>query len=165
MKRATKPPKQNLTLDRCADNNPEDEIVATSEQDGNKNLKLGLFILRITTGIFFLAWAIEKLFNPGHAVAISKKFYGLEISPEITLAIGVAQIAITILFMLGLYKKWTTGFLLAIHTVAVASTWQKLIFAYTAKGLLFWAAVPVLAGLLLLFLARSDDTMCSIHKK
>ena len=139
--------------------------MAIGEQDENKNLKLGLFVLRITTGMFFLAWAIEKLFNPGHGVAISKKFYGLEISPEITLAIGVAQIAIILLFMLGMYKKWTTGFLLAIHTVSVASTWQKLIFAYSAKGLLFWAAVPVWAGLLLLFLVRNQDTMCSIHKK
>jgi len=137
----------------------------TSKKTDSNNLQIGLFILRIATGVFFLAWALDKLLYTKHAVGIFKRFYGLEISPEIAMAIGAAQIVIIILFMLGMYKKWTTGFLLAIHTVAVASTWQKLIFAFTAKGLLFWAAVPVWAGLLLLFLARNQDTMCSMHKK
>ncbi len=139
--------------------------MASAESDTNRNLKLGLFILRIATGIFFLAWALDKLFYTKHSVAIFKKFYGLEISPEIAMAIGVAQVVIIILFMLGMYKKWTTGFLLAVHTISVASTWHKLLFAFVAKGLTFWAAVPVWAGLLLLFLVRDQDTMCSIQKK
>lgn len=127
-----------------------------------EKLALGLFILRITTGLFFLAWVIDKFVAPGHGVKVFEKFYLLNITPEIAVGVGLVQLAIVIAFMLGLWKKWTTGALLAMHTVSVLSTWEKLLFAYSVGGLLFWAAVPVWAGLLLLWLVRDADTKCTL---
>lgn len=130
-----------------------------------RNLHLALLILRISTGLFFLAWSLDKIFVPGHTVKVFGKFYFLQITPEIAIGLGMVQTLIVILFMLGLYKKWTTGALLAMHTFSVLSTWEKLIFAFSAKGLLFWAAVPVWAGLFLLWLMRNEDVLYSLHPK
>ena len=135
--------------------------MAASKTDGDK-LRLGLFILRITTGMFFLAWTIDKFVASGHTLKVFNTFYFLSITPEISFAVGALQLAVVIAFMFGLWKKWTTGALLAMHTVSVLSTWQQLLFAYSVKGLLFWAAVPVWAGLLLLWLVRDSDTMCTL---
>ena len=125
---------------------------------------LGLLVLRIATGLFFLVWALDKLVNPKHTLAVFEKFYFMPISVTVALALGVAQTAIVIAFMVGLYKKWTTLALLAMHSVALASTWSHLISPYSGgPGLVFWAAVPVWAGLLLLWLCRDDDRLWSIH--
>lgn len=132
---------------------------------GNRNLQLGLLILRIATGLFFLVWSFDKIINSGHTVDVFKTFYSVPISPEISLALGVVQAAIVLAFMAGLYKKWTTLALLAMHTVSVGSTWAHLINPYGEQsyGLVFWAAVPVWAGLLLLWLCRDEDRMWSMH--
>lgn len=139
--------------------------MATPATGSDTSLQLGLFILRIATGLFFLAWSIDKLVASGHTVKVFNKFYFMEISPEIAVGLGIVQTLIVLAFMAGLYKTWTTGALLVMHTVSTLSTWEKLIFPYATGGLLFWAAVPVWAGLLLLWLMRDTDRMWSIHPK
>lgn len=133
-----------------------------ASRDGR--LRFGLALLRITTGLFFLAWSIDKIVNSEHTLRVFEKFYMTPISGEVSLALGIVQTAIVLAFMAGLWKKWTTLALLAMHTVSVGSTWAHLIAPYAGgPGLVFWAAVPVWAGLLLLWLMREDDTLLSIH--
>lgn len=128
------------------------------------NLRFGLLLLRITTGLFFLVWSLDKIINSKHTLVVFEKFYHLPISGQVSLALGIVQTIIIIAFMVGLYKKWTTLALLAMHTVSVGSTWANLIAPYSGgPGLVFWAAVPVWAGILLLWLMRDEDNLWSIH--
>lgn len=128
-------------------------------------LQTGLLILRITTGLFFLLWALDKIVAPDHTLRVFEKFYFASISHEIALGLGIVQTLIVLAFMAGLWKKWTTLALLAMHTVSVGSTWKHLISPYAdGPGLVFWAAVPVWAGLLLLWLVRDEDRLFSIEK-
>lgn len=135
--------------------------------DGTVNgdkLRLGLFLLRISTGLFFLVWSIDKFFNSAHTIRVFEKFYSMDISSEISLALGAAQTAIVLAFMAGLFRPWTILALLAMHTVSVGSTWAHLIAPYAGgPGLVFWAGVPVWFGLLLLYLMRDADTLGTIR--
>ena len=130
-------------------------------QSADKPLEVGLFLLRVTTGLFLLVWSVDKILNPGHAQRVFDKFYFLEITPTISTGLGVAQTLVILAFMAGIKKFWTYGAILAMHTVSVASTWERLIDPYGGGNLLFWAAVPLWAALLLLWLARDRDRMLS----
>ncbi len=87
-----------------------------------QKLKIGLALIRFSTGIFFLVWSVEKLIFPETTQKIFSKFYFLEISPTIALAIGVVQTLIVLAFMAGLFKTWTYGALLGMHAVSTLST-------------------------------------------
>ena len=128
----------------------------------NDQLRLGLFILRLTTGLFFLVWSIDKIVDPAHAQRVFETFYFMEIGPSISIGLGVAQTLVVLAFLAGLWRTWTTGALLAMHTVSVASTWARLIDPYAGGNMLFWAAVPVWGGLLLLWLCREQDTLFTV---
>ncbi len=127
-------------------------------------LRLGLFLLRISTGIFFLLWSIDKFANSAHTIRVFGKFYGMDISSEVSFALGAVQLLIVLAFMAGLFRPWTILALLAMHTVSVGSTWSHLISPFAdGPGLVFWAGVPVWFGLLLLYLVRDADTMGTIR--
>lgn len=131
----------------------------------SRSLQFGLLLLRVTTGLFFLVWSLDKIVNPGHTLEVFESFYSAPISQEIALGLGIAQMLVVLAFLVGLWKTGTTLALLAMHTVAVGSTWSYLINPYGGQGfgLVFWAAVPVWAGLLLLWLARDKDRMWSLQ--
>ena len=131
-------------------------------EPSNGQLRLGLFILRLTTGLFFLVWSVDKIVDTAHAQRVFDKFYFMEITPTVSIGLGVAQTLVVLAFLVGLWRTWTTGALLAMHTVSVASTWARLIDPYAGGNMLFWAAVPVWGGLLLLWLCRKQDTLLTI---
>jgi len=135
----------------------------TTERQRDKELEIGLLAIRVSSAAFFLMWSLDKILNPEHARRVFSTFYFSDIGPQIAVGIGVAQTALVLVFLLGAFKTWTYGALLAMHAVSVASTWEKLITPYSGnRQLLFWAAVPVLAALLLLFLVRKRDRLWSV---
>jgi hypothetical protein len=132
---------------------------------GDKRLEFGLFLLRITTGLFFLVWSIDKLVNTSHALEIFEKFYFMSIPSQAAVALGLVQTGIVLAFMAGIAKAWATGALIAMHTVSVGATWSHLIAPYGGgPGAVFWAGVPVLAGLVLLWLVREKDRLWTLSK-
>ncbi|MEM6498030.1 MAG: DoxX protein, partial [Pseudomonadota bacterium] len=107
--------------------------------------------------------SLDKIIDPEHAVLVFRVFYFAEIGQQMAIAIGVAQTAFVLAFLIGAFKTWTYGGLLLMHTVSVASTWEKLITPYAGnRQILFWGAVPVVAALLLLFLVRRRDRLLSV---
>lgn len=124
----------------------------------NDRVTIALAAMRLSLGVFFLVWALEKVFAPELAGKVATTFYGVAPSPGILRAIGIAQLVLIAAFMLGLFKTCTYGALLLIHTASVASTWQRLIDPFEAPNHLFWAGVPVVAMLFGLFVLRDADT-------
>lgn len=128
-------------------------------------LEVGLFLLRLSCAGLFLVWAIDKLINPAHAAKVFEVFYFSEISNEISLGLGIAQLLIILMFLFGLFKFFSYGALFLMHLVSVSSTWEKLIAPYDApRDILFWGAVPVVPALLLLFLVRERDRLFSLDQ-
>ncbi|VEP16973.1 conserved membrane hypothetical protein [Hyella patelloides LEGE 07179] len=129
-----------------------------------QKLKISLALIRFSTGIFFLVWSLEKFISPENAQKIFSKFYFMEISPAISQTAGIVQTIIVLAFMAGLLKTWTYGAILGMHAVSTFSTYQQLLNPYetSTSNKLFWAAVPLLAALIGLFLMRKEDNLLSI---
>lgn len=127
-----------------------------------QQLEIGLLLIRLSTGVFFLIWSIEKVISPEITQKVFSRFYLLEISPTFAVAIGIVQTSIVLAFMVGLFKIWTYGLILGMHGVSTLSTYKELLNPYQPPNHLFWAAVPLLAALTALFLLREEDRLLNI---
>ncbi|MEM1140598.1 MAG: DoxX protein [Pseudomonadota bacterium] len=127
-------------------------------------IKIGLLAIRVSVAAVFLLWSVRKIIDPEGSASVFETFYFTSIGPEVSMGLGVAQTLLVVAFLLGLWKGLTYLAVLAMHTVSTASTWALLIDPYTRPNLLFWAAVPMLAALLLLYLARKDDTLLAFGR-
>ena len=130
-----------------------------------QQLKIGLFLIRLSTGIFFLIWSVEKLIFPEVTQKIFSRFYMMEISPTIAYGIGIIQTLVVLAFVAGFFKIWTYGAILGMHAVSTLSTYKELLNPYEPPNHLFWAAVPLLAALIALFLLRKEDTLLTVAAK
>lgn len=130
----------------------------------DSRLEIGLLLLRLSLGAFFLVWSVDKILNPAHAQKVFETFYYFSsLSGELAIATGIAQTAFVLAFIAGAFRTLTYGGALLMHAVSTISTWQHLIAPYAPNtSMLFWAAVPVLFALFLLFLVRERDRMLSV---
>jgi len=123
-----------------------------------KHLPFSLLLLRLGIFVVFLFWTLDKLINPEHTAGIFSKFYGLEnMGGSIFYIIGVVQLILILLFVAGLFKTWTYGIVLALHAVSTFSTFGLYLTPF--ENLLFFAAWPMLAACIALFLMRDWDTL------
>jgi hypothetical protein len=126
-------------------------------------LELSLLMMRLATAVFLLVWAIDKILNQGHAQNVFKTFYFTTPSPEILTALGAAQTVIVLALAAGFARFWTYGAVLLMHLISTLSTYGRLMNPWgPVAQLLFWAAIPVLAAMLALFLLREQDRLLSI---
>ena len=127
-----------------------------------RRLQISLLVLRISIGVFFLVWSVEKLIAPEVTQRVFSTFYFLPLPVWISYVVGVVQTLIVLVFMTGFLKTWTYGALLGMHSVSVLSTYERLINPYEPPNHLFWAGVPAWGALLTLFLLRNSDRLFSI---
>lgn len=116
-----------------------------------------LAAMRLSTAAFFAVWALEKIVAPEAAIRVAETFYGVTPDPALLAVTGAAQLTLVAAFAAGLWKVWTTGALLAIHTASVATTIPRLLDPYTLPNHLFWAGVPIVALLAALWVMRGED--------
>ena len=125
-------------------------------------LRPALLLVRVSLGLFMLQWALEKVLFPEKTIGIFERFYMMEISPEIAMALGVPQILLSIAIILGLWKTFSYGGGLIIHALSTLSTYKELLNPYEGINHLFTAAVPVLAAFIALFMLRDKDRMFAL---
>ena len=121
-------------------------------------LPRALLVLRITLGLFLLQWGVEKFVEPQNTVAIWGYFYGLDVSQGLGYVFGAVEIAIAGCLFLGLFRTPAYGAAVALHAVSVIVSWRQLLDPWgDPANHLFIAGVPVLGGLIALFLLRHWD--------
>lgn len=128
-----------------------------------QKLKIALAIVRISIGVFFLVWSIEKLVAPEVAQRVFESFYLSQVSPTVAYVLGTIQTVIVLIFLAGLFKTWSYGALLGMHGVSVLSTYERLLNPYEPPNHLFWAGVPVLGALIALFILRESDRLLTLE--
>jgi hypothetical protein len=128
--------------------------------DMTRRLALSLLLLRLTLALVFGAWAADKFVNPEHGAAVLQGFYGLKDVPVTAIhALGAAQAALVLAFVVGLARTWSYGAVLVMHAITTAVSWK----AYLGlDNILFFSAWPMLAALVALFLLREQDTMLTL---
>ena len=127
-----------------------------------QRLRVSLFLLRIGVFVVFAFWTADKFLNPGHSAKVWGFFYqmpGLEAS--MLTIIGTVQAVIVGLFVLGLFKRFSYGLVLVMHTVSTLSSYMK--YMQPFDNLLFLAAWPMLAACVALYLLREEDTFLTLR--
>lgn len=128
------------------------------------NLRLSLLLIRVTFGLFLLAWAANKIVNAEGTISIFARFYNLEgLGATSALVLGGLQVALCLCIIAGLFKTVTYGAGVLIHSISTLSTAGHIAMPLAeGSNLLFMAGLPVLAAAISLFLLRRDDTLMSI---
>jgi uncharacterized membrane protein YphA (DoxX/SURF4 family) len=128
------------------------------DEDLTQILPRALLVLRVTLGLFLLQWGVEKFVVPQSNVEIWSYFYGLSIPQALGYAFGAVEIAIALCLFLGTFRTLAYGAALALHAVTVVVSWRSLLDPWgDPVNHLFIAGVPVLGGLVALFLLRHRD--------
>ena len=126
-------------------------------------VRLPLFLLRIGVFIVMLMWTLDKFVRPGHAAVIFKKFYGIDgISPTVFYVIGALELLLLVGFVTGTAKRYTYGLVLLLHAISTLASYQQYLAPF--DNLLFFAAWPMLAACITLYLLRDLDTLWAMQK-
>ena len=72
-----------------------------------RKLEISLLTMRLSVGVFFLVWAIQKTVAPEMAQRVFETFYFSSPAPTLLMLTGLAQLAIVIAFMAGLFFEPT----------------------------------------------------------
>ena len=104
--------------------------------DHDKQLQLSLLFLRLTVFLVMFMWTIDKFINPEHAAKVYEKFYYIAgLDSAVLYAIGVVEIIILLLFLVGYKKKYTYGAVLVIHAVSTLSSFKQYLAPFDGPNL------------------------------
>jgi len=129
--------------------------------DTNKRLAISLFLIRITVFLVMFMWTLRKYFDPVHAGKLFAKYYSIPGLNEVMIyGIVAVQLVIIFAFLFGIAKYWSYGLVMLLHGGSTLSPFMAYFAPYEGHHLLFFAAWPMLAACVALFLLRDNDTMC-----
>lgn len=129
----------------------------------SERLQWSLLFMRATVFLVLLIWTVDKFFNPEHGAKVFEHFYFIGgVSPQAIRIIGAVELVLIIGFAAGIAKTWTYGFVLVIHAVSTLSSFKNYLDPFTGPNLLFFAAWPMLAACVALFLLRDEDRLASV---
>ncbi|MEL6460431.1 MAG: ATP-binding protein [Cyanobacteria bacterium J06621_15] len=129
-----------------------------------KRLEIGLFVMRLSLGIFFLALIIQKFLAYRPTTADFARFYSIETSIFFYPVLFTAT-ALIIVFMSGLCKTFSYGVFLGLQFVFVGSIYNEMFQPQQSNYVLFWASIPVTGALMALFLLRNKDIFLSFSNR
>ena len=129
--------------------------------DTDRRLATCLLLLRLSVGLVLLVWAFDKILNPSHGGAVLESFYGVSgAGASIIQALGVVQGLIVLAFLIGFARTWTYGAVLVMHGTTTLISWSA--YLQPLKNILFFAAWPMLAACITVFLLRDHDRIASV---
>lgn len=129
-----------------------------------KALPISLLLLRVGIATVMLFWTADKILNPDHARGVFSNFYGLSgLGDAALVAMGIIQAVLVISFLAGAFKTISYGAVLLMHTVSTLSSWRQYLEPF--DNLLFFAAWPMLAACVALFLMRDYDRLLAFEDK
>lgn len=128
----------------------------------DQRLNMSLLLLRLGVFIVMIMWTLDKFVNPEHAAAVGQNFYGYAegFGHTVYYLIGTVQLVIVLAFVAGFLKRISYGLVLVMHGISTFSSYQQYINAW--DNLLFFAAWPMLAACVALYLLRERDTLWAV---
>jgi hypothetical protein len=124
-------------------------------------LRLSLFLLRLGVFIVMVMWTLDKFVNPGHAAAVYENFYMLGgLGAAVMYTIAALELLLVLAFVAGAFKRLTYGLVLVLHGISTLSSYAQYLNPW--DNLLFFAAWPMLAACIALYLLRDADTIAAV---
>jgi putative oxidoreductase len=111
-----------------------------------------------------LFWTLDKFVQPDHSARVFENFYGLGgFGGAVFYLIGALELLLILAFVAGLWKRVSYGLVLILHGISTLSSYQQYLDPF--NNLLFFAAWPMLAACVTLYLLRDQDTRWALHKE
>lgn len=129
-------------------------------------LQIPLFVTRILIAIFLLPWTLMRFVSSESAQGIAGKYYKIGFLPDVAfLVIAVLMSLLLLAFTVGFKKRISYGLIFLLHTIGTITTLPTMLPVLTGgEGgqILFFAALPVIGAMLLLYVLRDQDTLLSL---
>ena len=123
-------------------------------------IAFSLLSLRLGVFVVMFMWTLDKFLRPDHAAGIFANFYGIDgLDSNMAYLVGGLEMLLLGAFVLGIARRWSYGLVLLIHAVSTLSSWKQYLAPFEGPNLLFFAAWPMLAACLALYLLRDSDTL------
>ncbi|MGI9180347.1 MAG: DoxX family protein [Longimicrobiaceae bacterium] len=129
-----------------------------------------LLFLRVSIGLLMVFWGIDKLVNVEHGMEVSEYLYfGAFSMPVLLQAFGVVQIVAGLLIVAGLARRLVYPLLLAVTGVTALGVWRSIVdpwgWVLEGSNVLFYPSLIILAGSLVLWAFREEDTLSLDHRR
>jgi hypothetical protein len=112
-----------------------------------------------------LIWVVDKFVRPEHSASVFAGFYGMPgVGETAVFILGGAQLLLVLAFLAGVARTFTYGAILLLHAGSTFATWRQYLAPYEDINILFFAAWPMLAACLALFLLRDQDRLWVLGK-
>lgn len=129
-----------------------------------------LLLLRVSLGLFLVVWGGDKLVNVEHGLAVSDRFYlGLLSSPTIQTLVGVLEIVLGALIVLGLARRISYVGMLLIYGATLLAVWRSILdpleMVMEGGNPVFFSSLIIFAASLVLWAFRDEDTHAMDHTR
>lgn len=126
-------------------------------------LQASLLALRLTVFLVLAMWTVDKFVNPDHAAGVYENFYFIPgLGAGTIMLIGALEAIVVIGFVAGFMKQITYGLVFLMHAVSTLATFPQYLVPFEGPNLLFFAAWPMLAACLTLYLLRDRDRLLAV---
>ena len=121
-----------------------------------------LLLLRASLGLLMVIWGVDKLVNVRHGLEVSQYFYfGAFNSAALLQAFGVVQVALGVLVLLGVARRYAYPLLLAVTGATLLGVWKSVLdpWGWYLEGanVLFYPSLIIFAASLVLWAFRDED--------
>ncbi len=128
-----------------------------------RKLEISLLSLRIGVFVVMLMWTLDKFVRVDHAKIVFEKFYLLTgFENAIMYALAGAELLLILAFLIGIKKRFTYGLILLLHAASTFSSFKQYLNPFDGANLLFFAAWPMLAACITLYIMREYDRKFSL---
>ena len=136
----------------------------SKSMNSDRRLAWVLLVLRASIFLVMLMWTLDKFIRPDHAAAVFEHFYALaSLSWWASYVLGGGELLLLLGFILGIWQRFTYGAVLALHAVSTVSSYYQYFHPYQDTNLLFFAAWPMLAACVAVYLLRHADAFAFDH--
>jgi len=123
----------------------------------DERIPRALLLLRLSVFLVMFMWTMDKFLNPAHAAQVYTYFYRIGgLGSGVSYAIGAGELLLLLAFLVGYWKRFTHGAVLALHAISTLAAYRQ--YLAPLSNLLFFAAWPMLAACFALYTLRDLDT-------
>lgn len=130
----------------------------------SKKLAIVLLLQRVSVFVVMLMWTLDKFVRPSHAAKVYEVFYSIPwLTENLSYVIGGLELILIVAFLFGYKKRISYGLVLLLHAISTLSSYPQYLAPFEGPNLLFFAAWPMLACCIALYVLKDHDTLLTIE--